>query len=391
MVGDEFLYRGNLNAAVSNSGAHQSIIQLLCTGTPMYIVSGFYTGNLGGASGIFSLGLMDPGALYIDIPSISYTAPIYGYTVEELTGVNTLIRRLNVFTPSAPTQSTAGNPDYILYNPGSRPYKYIVEVAGAPSTPSIQVQATTTDPLVVAFEDEVRLLTSNSATMALTTALTYSVSGLPAATPTGAIYVIASKNASTDPELAPTFLARATPFTMPGETIIGEVTAVQTGTALWEIKEITSYRPGGFYDSAWIPILSGNANIVGRSTPKFGTSQTLYFNHNLGPSVNQLNTEFKLYLGTYAVNTNVNWPNQFHNFARSLQSQDTRRGIGLSGAFTCIDLNNRGTSSSSANDASIFHLDGKVVGVQMNPSVLSATQSGTSDFSYLRLTAKRME
>ncbi len=392
VVGDDFLYQGILNAAVSNSGAHPSILQLLCTGNPMYIVSGFYTGNLGGASGIFSLGLMDPGSLWIDIPSISYSAPIYGFTVEELTGAgNAAIGRLNVFTPAQPLQSTAGNPSYLLYAPGCRTYKYIVETAGAPSNPTIEIQATTTDPLVVAFEDEVRLLTSN-ASLSLTTALTYSVSGLPAATPTGCVYIVASKNASTDPELAPTFLARATHLTMPGETLVGEVTAELTGTALWAIREITSYRPGGYYDSAWIPILSGTANTVGRTTPQFGAStQALYFNHNLGPSNSNLNIDFKLYLGAYGANTGHNWPNQYHAFARSLFAQDIRRGAGLSGAFKVIDLTNRGTSSTAANDASLFYVDGKVAGVQINADALLATQSGVTGFNYMRLVATRLE
>ena len=398
-VGEVFNYSGLLNAAVSSSGAHQSILQLLCTGTRMAIVSGFYTGILGAIDGgWFSKGMMDPGSLWIDLPTKNYSAPIYGYTVEELTGSSSSeIKRLNVYTPTQPTESTLGNPPYTLYTPGARHWQFIDDVTSVVTDPTIRVSATSTQPLVISFDEDIRILNTNSPNISLATTAGYAVSGALETNPTGTVYIFASRNYNTDIETIPTIISRAAPFAMPGEVAIGEVCLTRTGTTEWRVNEITSYRPGGYYDSSWIPINSGVDTTSGRCTPKinYGTtdaSTKLYFNHNLGCDLDFAYTDFKLYLGAYgSKDVDALWPNKYNAFSRSLFGHDHRRQAGLSGAFTVVDLNNRGKSSSTQNDASLFYLDGRLAGVQISESLLAPTQSGQTAFNYLRLIAKRTE
>lgn len=398
-VGEVFNYSGLLNAAASSSGAYLSILQLLCTGTRMAIVSGFYTGILGSIDGgWFSKGMMDPGALHIDLPTKNYSAPVYGYTVEELTGAtNNEIRRLNVYTPEQPTESTLGNPPYSLYSPGARHWQFIDDVTSNVTNPTIRISATSTSPLVVAFDEDIRVLNTNSPDISIATTAGHSVSGSIDTSPTGVVYVFASRNYNTNIEVIPTFITRAIPFAMPGEVAIGEVCLTRTGSTEWRVNEITSYRPGGYYDSAWIPINTAVDTTSGRSTTRINYGSTnastkLYFNHNLGCDLDFAYVDFKLFLGAYGTkDVTTLWPNKFNSFSHSLFGHDHRRQIGLSGAFTVVDLNNRGTSSSTQNDASLFYLDGRLAGVQISESLLTPTQSGVTAFNYLRLIAKRTE
>ena len=264
--GDIFSSTGVLTAAVSNSGAHDSILQLDFTTNPQGIVTGSFTKyfGTGTASGIISEGLLDPGSLWVDIIGGSadgYTAPIYGFTVEEKD--EQVVTKLNVFTPKVPVNTTAAGDGFLIYSPGCAPYEYISYVGGA--SPTFQISASSSDPLWIGFDDEVRVVDSSTATVSMLEALKRSVSGIAGGATvekTGTAYIVAQGNVS-DPEDAPNFLARATPFTMPGEALIGEVTAAQTGN-LWFVKEGVSYRPGGYYDSSWIPVMTDSE--VGAST-----------------------------------------------------------------------------------------------------------------------------
>lgn len=381
LCGDVFAITGSLNANAGPSGAHPNILQVLLT---CPVVSGSY-GSMGTYGGEWSPGLMDPGMLWVestDGTTSGWRAPIYGYTVEATSGH--YITRLNVFTPQGSYPSMTGGSAVRLYVPGTLPYDFISAAGG--TSPTATIGGTANEPLWIAFEDTVRVHESTSS-VSLTTALDYSVSGL-GATPTGIAYVFASTQAE-DVELPPTYLARAIPYRMPGETILGEVVATKSG-ANWNIREVTSYRAGGTYDSAWIPITQGfTGAFSGRMTPYMpvaGSAAKVYFNHQLGADVDLTNTSIDLYLAaTGNVDPMTLWPNQNCTTVRSFQGRDYRHGAGLSGAFVKIPLN----SADTTRDASVFYMDGKVIGVELDGTLASQISVSAPNFQYLRLVMRR--
>lgn len=388
LVGDVFALTGTLNAAASNSGAHPNILQLLLNEG---IVSGTY-GSVGTTSGLWSPGMMQPGTMWIKMlngPSQGLEGPIYGYTVEGTTGNN--INRLNVFLPDTFSVAPQTNNQYLLYNPFSIKYNTLTASGGA--SPTFSINASTTEPTAISFEDEVRIMTSNSSNYSMATALGYSVSGLVGTTVTGIAYIFADSN-GTDPENPPIFKAKPVPMRMPGQTCIGEVVASLSGST-WSILDTISYRPGDKYDSAWIPIFP-DQNIVatsGRVTPGMTSATTaprrLYFNHYLGSDVDIGSISANLYLGYPGDTSAITW-NQTHTTMYSMFGQDSRVGHGLSGTLINIPLGVHRTSSATAGrDASIFYLDSTLIGVDINPGLLAAlpiSGSLTSAApSYLRL------
>lgn len=393
LVGDVFALTGQLNAAASISGAHPNILQLLLNEK---MVSGTY--NVSGTTdGLWSPGMMEPGTMWIKMlsgPAQNSTAPIYGYTVEQVTGH--YINRLNVFLPDPFDYAPQTNNYYLLYNPFSIKYNSISAAGGA--SPTFSVNGSTTEPLAISFENEVRVLTSNTSNYSLTNALTNSVSGLPGSVTTGIAYIYADSN-HTDPEDAPIFKAKAVPMRMPGQTALGEVVAYYSGSS-WTIVDTISYRPQGRYDSAWIPIYP-NQNIVdtsGRVTPGMTSSTTtprrLYFNHHLGSDVDIANINGTLYLGNPAVTSSISW-NKTHVPLYSMFGQDVRAEHGLSGTLMSIPLGIQRTSSATAGrDASIFYLDSSLIGVDINPGLLAALPiSGSNTISapsYLRLVLNKL-
>jgi len=395
LVGDVFSITGALNAAASSSGAHPNILQLLMN---VGMVSGTYTTyGYGFQSGIWSPGMMDPGAMSIkmlDGQSQGLTAPIYGYTVEQ-TGTSTTLTRLNVFLPEAVSAPPQTNDKYMLYNPYSVEYNTITVTAGA--TPTFVVNASTTEPLAISFEDEVRIMTSNSSSSSLTTALVNSVSGLGGSPVTGIAYIFADSN-YTDPENPPIFKARANPYRMPGQTAIGEVVASYDG-ATWSTLETISYRPKGIYDSAWIPMYS-NLTITatsGRCTPGFSSASTaplkVYFHHYLGSDIDIGKINADLYLGAYYTGS-IAW-NKTHTPMYSFFGQDSRvEQHGLSGSIIHVPLGaKRNSSAITERDASIFYLDSALIGIDISPGLAAAFPTGgvgtTATPQYLRLIVRK--
>ena len=387
LVGDVFAITGQLNAAASSSGAHPHILQLLLN---VGLVSGTYS-SFGQSSGLWSPGMMDPGTMWVKMlsgPAQGMTAPVYGYTVEATGTLNTLTR-LNVFLPEEVSSPPQTNNYYMLYNPGTVLYNTITAAGGA--SPTFTVNASTTEPLAISFEDEVRIMTSNSASYSLSTALHRSITGQAGATLTGIAYVYADSNL-TDPENPPIFKSRPVPMRMPGQTAVGEVIATYDG-ATWSIIDTISYRPKGYYDSAWIPIyfdITASATS-GRVTPGFSSASTtpmrVYFHHNLGADVDISRISANLYLGTPHAGT-ILW-NQTHTPVNSMFGQDARNGHGLTGTFVHIPLGaKRTTSAVSDRDASIFYLDTSLIGVDISPATMYGFPTGASSTQtpkYLRL------
>jgi hypothetical protein len=334
--------------------------------------------------------MIDPGSLWVEIingAAVGYRAPIYGYTVEEIQ--NDHVTKLNAFTPEQPKKTiTATTDSFVLYSPGCEPWNYVQE---GTSNTDVKIAATPSEPLWVAFEDEVRTMTSTTIDYSATAALIQSISGDPGSLATGIAYVVASKN-DVDIEASPAVKIRATPFTMPGETLLGEVVATSADAgSSWSILERVSYRPGGKYDSSWIPISSTNATLSGRVVPKMdGEATRLYFNHNLGADLSFSDVNVDLYLGNYGTYTSTDiHPNVYRATTHSLWGADVRREIGLSGAFTKMTLTNLEVSSEDQREASVFYMDGRTIGIQFQDEILNAPLSGDASFDHLRLVIKR--
>lgn len=387
LVGDVFAITGQLNAAASSSGAHPHILQLLMS---TQLVSGTYS-SFGFTSGTWSPGMMDPGTMWIkmlDGPAAGLTSPIYGYTVEQ-TGTLHTLTRLNVFLPEAISTPPQTNDKYLLYNPGTVLYNTITAAGGA--NPTFSINASTTEPFSVSFEDKVRITTSNSATFSLSSALLQSTTGLVGTPVTGIAYIFADAN-STDPENPPIFKARAVPIRMPGQTPIGEVVASYNGST-WSIIDTISYRPNGYYDSAWIPILSdiNNSTPSGRVTPGFSASSTapmrVFFHHYLGSDIDMSRISANLYLGASPHGV-IGW-NRTHSHLYSMFGQDSRSLYASSGTFIHVPLGaKRTTSATSDRDASIFYMDSALIGVDISPAIMNGFPTGgtsTPAPSYLRL------
>lgn len=392
LVGDMFNITGQLNAASSSSGAHPHVLQLLMN---IPIVSGTYS-SYGTKSGIWSPGMMDPGSMYVKIlngQGAGFTAPVYGYTVETTGTVHTLTR-LNVFVPEEATIVPQTNDIYMLYNPYSIEYKALEGESGP--LPTLNVYASSEDPLVVSFDDQIRVLTQNQTSIALYDALDDSVLDLGGSPVTGIAYIFADAN-GTDPEDPFTIKVRSMPMRMPNQTPIGEVVAMLSG-GNWTILENITYRPNGIYDSAWIPIY-GNVNTKdtnGRVVPGHSSASTsplkVYFNHHLGADVDVSKINADLYLASPNGATNK-W-NQTHTQMYSFFGQDVRAPHGLSGSFMHLPLTTaRTTSLGVTRDASIFYLDSALIGIDLSPGLMAAIPTGSAGTaaapSYLRLVIRK--
>jgi len=389
LVGDVFSVTGGLNANAGPSGEHPNILQLLLN---VPIVTGTYVTPYGFHSGTWSPGMMEPGNMWIKLltgPARNLSAPIYGYTVEA-TGTPNLLTRLNVFIPDLFSSTPQTNNKYLLYNPYSVLYDTVRVEGGA--SPTFSINATTDEPLAISFEDKVRIMTSNSASYSLLSALTNSISGQVGTPLTGIAYVFADSN-NTDPEDPPIFKARSVPFRMPGQTSVGEVVATYDG-ATWSVLDTISYRPNGMYDSAWIPIdpNTGVQYTSGRVTPGFSsvaqTPMRVYFHHNLGSDVEIGRINANLYLGSLYTGA-ILW-NKTHTPMYSFFGQDPRNTHGLNGSFVHVPLGaKRHNSAVSERDASIYYLDSSLIGVDISPSLLSGFITGgstpTNPSTYLRL------
>ena len=385
LVGEQLVITGQLNAAPSNSGAHPNILQLLLNED---IVAGSYDSDpaYGTTSGIWSPGLMQPGMLRIkmtDGVATGFDAPIYGYTVEE-TGNSTKITRLNVFVPETFTPAPQTNDKFVLYSPGANVYDS-VQFAGG-SNPTFNILALPNGPLVVAAETTVRKTSLPGGNIDITAAVENSASGQALGSQTGVVYIFADCNGA-DPELAPVFKGRATPWPMKGQVPIAEATFTGEIGSTWHLVDQTCYRPNGYYDSAWIPVtyVSGTTqntleSTYGRSSPLFITNNDapvdLYFRHNLGPTLDFGNIDANFYVGTLPSDPIYN---QTHSYRRSsLANGDAYR----------IPLGSRTQNGSLSGEAEITYLDSTLIGLTVTPNAITGIASEYTP-KYFRLTVNK--
>ncbi|RMH13287.1 MAG: hypothetical protein D6698_14215 [Gammaproteobacteria bacterium] len=392
VVGDEFIITGFFTQAASSSGAYESILQLQWAAGDLPMVSGTVAGYAGAGvdSGVFSDGLIDPGSLWIQVRdgnAKGYAAPIFGYTIEQVAGND--ITKLNVFTPKQPSQAIAANDTFALYSPGCEHWAYIIP--GSTSS-DVKVSGSAEEPLVIGFGDEIRVLTSVTADLDVSNPLFRAYSGMAGNTGDAACYIIASAE-GVDEESPPNFYVRPTPFTMPEETAIGEVLGhtVDSG-ANWSIQQIVCYRPGGRYDSSWIPIHPDNDNITGgRVVSKISSPVKKYFfNHNLGGGIAYSDVSIDLYLASYGTQDADNVrPNQHEPYLRSLWGADNRAEFGLSGSMFRVSLTEQSTSATE-KEASVFYFDSRLIGIQLTDDVLTAPKETSGSVpNYLRLVVSR--
>ena len=427
LIGDVFVMGGYLATSPFSSGAHPSMFNVTVN-TPF--VSGCVTGLIydslaltGGSptghpladrflatgqhTGVWSPGMMEPGSLWMKIvggQAAGYTAPIYNYKISSMNRQG--IENMVVFCPESTISVSSfavGTDPVILYNPGSIPYRYIYAEGGA--LPTFAVTGSTSSPLKIAFDDQVRIMTSPTSNLSLLDTLEKSVSGMPSSTQTGVAYIFASAD-GVDPESPPLFKARPVPFRLRNETAIGEVVASKAG-GTWSILDTTSYRPNGVYDSSWIPIVSGCTlgQNSGRFIPSLSATGSnphkFFFQHNLGPDATLSNIDAQLYMATVpsyprALTGNLEGFNQTHTYLHSFQGQDVNGQFGPDGRFVQLPISTtRSSSTNGTRDSNIFYIDSKLVGIQFYPGMLADLPTGYSDnnkpkaYQYLRVVLKR--
>lgn len=381
LCSDSWQITGFATASAGPSGSHPNVIQVNFADYPIPIVTGTYS-TTGSITGFWSPGMMDPGNLWIRDLNTYFEAPIYGYSIQS--GDSTYLYKLNVYCPEYTSNSPQTNDSLAIYNPNCVPYSFISSVGGA--SPTASILATSQEPFEVSFEDEVRKMTTNSSSISITTALQYSVSGIPFASyPTGVAYIFATN--LSDPENAPGFKARSVPYAMPGETVIGEVKAYYSGSQ-WNILESVSYRPGAKYDSSWIPIV----NYIPSGRALYTLSGLRYFTHDIGPSIDMYNCEVDIYLAQFSNTKPNNWE-QSQPLAYTASTTDYRNGFGFSGLFTKLQVGNAkysgDTQLTSARDASIAYIDGRYIGIDFDPTFGYALKAGSPTPSYLRVIVRR--
>lgn len=421
LVGDVFTIRGSAGVGFRQSGAHPAVMELNAT---MSVTHDTFTGviswsgsreakleQVGPYTGVFSPGMFEPGKMWVRFLEGNYKnlkAPVYGYDIKEaetLAG-SPHVLKIRVFCPDSDAWSVGSGPcGVLLYNPGSIPYNYVGAAGGA--SPTFFVSGSTDFPLKIAFDDEVRIMTSSTTNLSLQSALEFSVSGMTTTVPTGVAYIYASSYL-TDPENAPSFKARPFPHRMPNETAMGEVVASLAG-GVWSILETTSYRPNGEYDSSWIPIVSGCALGLnsGRLIPALNaasnTSYKFYFQHQLGPVSDMAHINADLFLSApptypYEFTGSLEGFNETHTDVTSFHGQDHATSFGPQGRFLRLPLFTAKSSTNPAGlkDARVFYMDSRVVGVEMTPSLLYDIPTGYlvsnwkgQPYKYLRLTMRR--
>ena len=424
LVGEIFAISGTIEQ-FTQYGASPYELGITISTQSLPIVSGTFTGLIDWTgstdaqipatgerqTGLWCPGLMDPGKLWIKVtdgPGAGYNAPIYGYRIQgaDTTGISNLI----AYCPDTDGYRPTANDHVILYNPGTLPYTFIKAEGGI--APSFEIKADGASPLKIAFEDDVRILSTDTASISMQNALERSIDGLPAIDPTGIAYIIAQAR-GTDPEDPPLFKARATPFRMPNEVVIGEIVA-KSSVGTWSILDTVCYRPNGLYDSGWMPLASGCRLGLnsGRMIPEVGANRfsalgtRAYFQHHLGPELDATNLNIDFYMAsvpTYTYRTlsgHLAGFNQTHTDLYSFHGQDHGTKFGPSGRFVRMPLQVNKISTSDTRSINMFYLDSRVVGINFgdglhydipsgSPSLDGGNNKAPKNFQYARLVMRR--
>jgi len=328
-------------------------------------------------SGDYCTGLFNPGDTYIEFKDISaadaYSYPIYSHTPFRN---GTIVTGLNVYVAAddEALQSNLAGKKYRLYQPGNVPYSHLSGWAGADAAPTCTFGATNSTDYTystVNFITDVpwaggssvtnrsaqhKRIAANSAGVAVSvgSALSKSINGASAAG-TGIAYIYAvGTNDITTNETSIQLKASPTPFgiaspgaqmgspkVLPGQHIpVGEVVASTTDGSTWTVVEVTSYRPKGYYDSCWLPLVNlttTNIPNYGRCLPFYGASYVydrdsawdsghyqFWVQHDLGPVSHRGEIDFHIYIANYGT------PSFTSNYNSSLTTIPNNSALRLS-------------------------------------------------------------
>jgi hypothetical protein len=378
--GSVYMGHGTLTAAPSTKPGHPSVLQInLAGGDIMNVVTGSIRDTSlipgGTNTGIWSDGLVDPGNFRMKLitgAASGWDQATYSHTIEA--GSGNTITKFNTYHSYNPTGANTGD-EVVFYNKGSEPYSYISTSSMPGTEPNVVVTASASDPIVIAFKEDIRILKSN-ATVNIKVPLQDSVVGL-GTDPRGECFIFASKiNSLDDPEAEPTIIVRAHPVASDDEVLLGSIVAdLTTATSTWTLVQAHSVRPGGYYDSSWIPVLSTNlanaGRVVSSSNESGQTYKRLFFYHGLGDRVTYENIIAKIYYGTYYSVINPT-ANQNHVRANTIAGNDSLSPITMTGG-TSGDL--------EVSDPTIFYIDDKIIGI---------LYSDSSSRKFMRLVVRRV-
>lgn len=349
-------FTGKVNFEKASIGKHENVILLetdmIAVGDNFPNGAGY---NLGGGSvpyGSYCTGLFNPGDTFIEFDlsvgnNNNYSFPIYYHTAEgynggALTGLNVYIAADDdVFEDT----TTLANKTYRLYQPGNVPLDHLradsdtsfssstqpVVLLGNQNTayyPNQDIKFVTDQSwdggssVTRQYPLHKKISAGGTVSVNLKDCFEKSIDGVTpsAGSPqTGVAYVYATSRIGelVTQEDAIQLRATPTPYGLASKQVwkngfdirpgqhcpVGEVWASTTNGTSWTLVEVASYRPDGFYDSGWIPMVeyrSAASSItsipenIGRCLPILGSASPAEFassddnhnffvEHNLGP------------------------------------------------------------------------------------------------------------
>jgi hypothetical protein len=367
-------YTGVVNYEKAVSGEHDNILLLSSsmTGIGDNFPSSAGT-NLGGGNapyGDYSTGLFNPGDTFIELDlaignrnRVSY--PIYYHTPEALsagvlTGVNVYVA---ADTNALADGTTLAGTSYRLYQPGNVPLDHlradsdtsfssatqpVVNLGNANNAdyPNVDVSFITDGPwdggsTIDGAPMHKRINAGSVISVNVLNALSKSIEGdaITGGSLTGVAYIYATSRPGQYSTQESTVQLRATPTPyglvsqyvwqngydiQPGQHCpVGEVWASTTNGTNWSLVETASYRPDGFYDSGWIPMveyvslestLTTIPGTLGRCLPILGSAadaaaefaatqdnHNFWVEHNLGPVRGGLTSiDYQVWVGKYS-------------------------------------------------------------------------------------------
>jgi len=318
--------------------------------------------NLGNGTlpyGHYATGLFNPGDTFVEFKSVSasdaFSYPIYYHqpfvNAGTLTGVN-----IYVAADDLALQSNIAGLQYRLYQPGNVPYDHLTGSFGNPNSPLaifggneggapgdypnsvvglITNQGWAGGNIVQNNNPQLKRTTPGLGLTvgiidALQKSIGYSASVPPTVITTGVAYIyVAGNEANATVEAGITLKASPTPYGIAGPNItavnpalvpgkhlpVGEIVATTSNGTSWASKEVTSYRPNGYYDSCWIPLVDYKRTSIptdiGRCLPFFGSvkgtdfdnandiyNHQFFIEHNLGPT-DMYDLDYHVYVANY--------------------------------------------------------------------------------------------
>lgn len=322
--------------------------------------------DLGGGTlpyGHYATGLFNPGDTFVEFKSIgaadAFSYPIYYHQAFMSAGIMTGVN-VYVAADDLALQSNIAGLQYRLYQPGNVPYDHLTGNFTNPNAPlaifggneggaggdypnsTVGVITNAAWPGGTIVQNNNPQLKRTTAGQGITTpildalqkSIGYISTAAPVATTTGVAYVyVAANEANATAESSITVKASPTPYGIAGPNIstvnpaivpgkhipIGEIVATTSNGTSWSLSEVTSYRPLGYYDSCWVPLVDYKRTSIpadlGRCLPFFGSvkgtdfdnandvyDHQFFVEHNLGP-INMYDLDYHVYVANYGTAT----------------------------------------------------------------------------------------